>query len=174
MKDVTLPTSLVRHADVGGTSAVGQSMYAGAASQTKPRVPRPSWAGATPFRVAIDRKLLLPLEEKIRGLEEQMQALLAQRPLERRSITIATLDAPNLRIRQAISVELTTDAEGFVTAQSHDLEVYGAGDNDWSAIAELRERIADEFLFLVEHQADLAPGAQALLHRYQQLVEVLG
>jgi len=74
------------------------------------------------------------------------------------------------RLVRPIAVELFQEQGEFV-ADAPELSVYAFGRTQLEALSALRERIRSEYQFYLDPRMELAPDAQALADRYQQLVQ---
>jgi hypothetical protein len=108
---------------------------------------------------------VVDLHARLRSLEALVLASAGRRLLH-----VVALDVAHLRLRVSVPVQLVVDG-ATVTVSSDDLEVFGAGDDEFSALTNFREALVEEYEFLKTNVQDLGPLPAAQLRRMEQVIE---
>ena len=114
------------------------------------------------------------LEIEIRDLKRLLTLELLPKVSEiytRKQIFIYSLHHPQFKLKEPLPVLLEFDDEQTI-AYCHDLEVFGYGDTEGEALADLRETIVDLYLELSENCQKLGPFPQKVWCHFSQIIEV--
>jgi hypothetical protein len=110
------------------------------------------------------------LSRELEDLRQQVASLTAAAENRPRLIALSSLPSGEWELLKPLLVEIR-DSEGeSVTVHSADLEVWGIGSEEYSAIEDFRRALMDELEFLLNNQDRLGPIPMAQLGRFQALL----